>query len=89
MIASSDSNSNQDQVGIIKNHAYSVISAYEFLNDGENTRLLKLRNPWGRGEWNGDWSDSSSLWTDELKSKLGWTGADDGIFFISFTDFLK
>jgi len=26
-----------------------------------------MRNPWGDGEWTGDWSDGSNLWTPELK----------------------
>ena len=26
-------------------------------------KLVKLRNPWGKGEWNGDWSDSCYKWT--------------------------
>jgi len=29
-------------------------------------KLVKLRNPWGGGEWKGDWSDESYLWTKEL-----------------------
>ena len=30
-------------------------------------RLVKLRNPWGKGEWKGDWGDDSWLWTPYLK----------------------
>lgn len=26
-------------------------------------KLVKLRNPWGKGEWKGDWSDESYKWT--------------------------
>lgn len=30
---------------------------------------MEMRNPWGQGgmEWNGDWSDKSPLWTEEIK----------------------
>ncbi|CAN0515836.1 unnamed protein product, partial [Scytosiphon promiscuus] len=27
-------------------------------------RLVRIRNPWSQGEWNGDWSDASTLWED-------------------------
>jgi hypothetical protein len=52
---------------------------------------MKLRNPWGRQEWNGAWSDKSQEWkdaTDDLKKELNFRDADDGIFFMTFEDFL-
>ena len=33
-------------------------------------RLLQLRNPWGKLEWRGDWSDTSSKWTPRLRAEL-------------------
>jgi len=29
-------------------------------------RIIKLRNPWGKGEWTGKWSDSDKIWTSDL-----------------------
>jgi hypothetical protein len=52
-------------------------------------RILQLRNPWGKGEWKGDWSDESNKWTPALKQELGWSDADDGIFWIRIDDFCK
>ena len=51
--------------GLVLGHAYSLIEAVE-VTDGNDQiqKLVKLRNPWGKHEWNGDWSDSSPLWTD-------------------------
>jgi calpain-15 len=47
-------------VGLISDHAYSVISVHEIDNKmHQKLQLLKLRNPWGHQEWTGDWSDSS------------------------------
>jgi calpain-15 len=48
---------------------------------------LKLRNPWGHQEWNGDWSDLSDRWTPELKEKLYGSVKDDGVFFMSLEDY--
>ena len=41
------------------------------------TRLILFfsfsRNPWGAMEWKGDWSDSSSKWTEEMQvSSSNW-----------------
>jgi len=73
------------KMGLIGGHAYSVLSAYE----GDGLKLVKCRNPWGQHEWNGDWSDKSSLWTPELKKKLNYVDADDGSFWMTFDDFKK
>lgn len=57
-----------EQQGIVPGHAYTLLSAAEVLDiNGNTVRLVKLRNPWGSGEWNGDWSDNSPLWTEELR----------------------
>lgn len=71
--------------GFVGGHAYTVLRTYE---DGD-LKLLKLRNPWGEVEWEGDWSDGSKKWTPELMIKLQHTFGDDGIFWISYKDFLK
>ena len=51
--------------------------------------MLKLRNPWGSGEWQGDWSDKSQLWTPQIKQQVKFTEGDDGVFFIEFGDYLQ
>jgi hypothetical protein len=56
-----------DENGLVKNHDYSLIEIHEMIYRGQFLRLLKLRNPWGKVEWKGDWSDSSKLWTTELR----------------------
>ena len=35
------------------------------------TQLIQLRNPWGRYAWNGDWSETSTKWTPEMRKILG------------------
>ena len=46
-----------DRKGIVELHVYSVQKAVEV--DGK--RLLKLKNPWGQGEWKGAWSKLALL----------------------------
>ncbi|KAF2724260.1 cysteine proteinase [Polychaeton citri CBS 116435] len=71
--------------GFVGGHAYAVLQAWE---EGD-LKLLKLRNPWGEVEWEGDWSDGSKLWTADMMTKLNHSFGDDGIFWISYKDFLK
>lgn len=48
----------QSKNGLIKNHAYSVTDLKEFkLAYGAVVHLIRIRNPWGKVEWNGAWSD--------------------------------
>ena len=67
MVASTGQGENRNAEGVISGHAYSLISIHELKHRGKDIKLLKLRNPWGSGEWQGDWSDNSPLWTPQLK----------------------
>ncbi|KAH8025388.1 hypothetical protein HPB51_007700 [Rhipicephalus microplus] len=72
-------------VGLRPRHAYSVLD----VQDIDAVRLVRLRNPWGHYAWRGDWSDNSPLWTPEMREALMPHGADDGVFWMSFSDVLK
>lgn len=54
--------------GLVDGHAYSLIGAKEIKDKaGKTVRLCLVRNPWGKKEWSGDWSDGSALWDDVTK----------------------
>ncbi|KAI1749530.1 hypothetical protein F4782DRAFT_533330 [Xylaria castorea] len=74
-----------ERKGIVELHAYSIMRAVEI--DGK--RLVLLKNPWGRGEWRGPWSDGSKEWTAEWLTKLDHRFGDDGNFWISYEDLLR
>jgi len=80
-----------DRDGICYGHAYSVIDAREYSGQEGNFKLIKLRNPWGQGEWNGKWSDSDKRWTPQLKQFFNFTEGirDDGLFYMEFSDFCE
>ena len=80
-----------EYTGLEYGHAYTIINIYTVeINPGEIERLVKIKNPWGNSEFNGDWSDNSQKWTPELKEKCDFPGVnDEGIFYMSFNDFVK
>jgi len=59
----------QSSKGVVGGHAYAVLRTWES-EDGA-LKLVKLRNPWGDTEWEGDWSDGSKLWTPQKMVELG------------------
>ena len=76
-----------EEMGLVPGHAYTILGVYEA--GGE--RLIHIRNPWGSGEWSGDWCDTSDKWTPALRRQVGLQSGDkdDGEFFMSFDDYLK
>ena len=74
-----------EEMGLAPGHAYTVLDLHVI--NGE--KVVRLRNPWGNGEYSGDWSDSSKKWTEELKKKYGLTKKNDGDFFMGYEDYLK
>lgn len=69
--------------GILMRHAYGILDVCQ-LSIG--VTLVKLRNPWGKLEWTGNWSDNSSLWNAKLRAEAGSSVADDGVFFMAVDD---
>ena len=52
--------------------------------------LVRLRNPWGKGEWNGPWSERSWEWdslSDRDKELLAIRVRNEGEFWMAFEDF--
>ena len=77
-------------VGLNNGYTYNLLAIYQITNsEGNNVYLFKLRNPWSKGEWSGDWSDKSSLWDSNSKNKVNFSDKEDGIFYMSDNDFFK
>lgn len=79
------------ELGLILEHTYSLTSAKEGTFNGEHLRLVRVRNPWGKGEWKGRYSDNDTTnWTEEKKKYFGFEDSkDDGSFFMHFDDYYK
>nr|XP_031322666.1 calpain-14 isoform X1 [Camelus dromedarius] len=75
--------------GLVDGHAYTLTGIRKVTSKHGPEYLVKLRNPWGKVEWKGDWSDSSRTW--ELLSPkekiLLLRKEDDGEFWMSLRDF--
>jgi len=72
--------------GLIGNHSYSVLRAVPC----NGKRFVVVRNPWGKSEWTGRWSDGSKEWSQEwleYLSELGHQFGDDGQFVMECTSF--
>ena len=78
------------KMGLITNHAYSVIGTAVLKKpNGNEIQLIKMKNMWGTNEWIGDWSDKSLKWTQEFKQAVGLKEKEDGIFWMSYDDYLQ
>ncbi|KAJ8405230.1 hypothetical protein AAFF_G00322210 [Aldrovandia affinis] len=86
--------------GLVRGHAYSVTSIRKvrlghglqaFFNT-EKMFLIRMRNPWGKTEWNGAWSDSSKEWErvgSVERNALGLTVKNNGEFWMAFNDWCR
>ncbi|XP_069105920.1 calpain-D-like [Argopecten irradians] len=76
------------KLGLISCHAYSLLD----VQDVQGNQLVRIRNPWGRESWNGDWSDGSKKWSTisaSSKKELNPTENENGIFWMGLDDFMK
>ncbi|CAD7940849.1 unnamed protein product [Amoebophrya sp. A120] len=89
--------------GIVQNHAYSVLKAHVLPNSPYHgtqtpTRLLYLKNPWGRCQWKGRFGPRDPVWetlNEEFKNahlppgNNGTGKTDDGYFWMEWKDVLQ
>ena len=61
---------------------------YIQMNNVENVQIiLKIRNIWGKINWEGEWSNSYKFWDDDLKKKLRYDPNDEQSFYMNLRDF--
>ena len=85
-----------EEYGLVPFRAYIILEVIEVMSKYKKVKLIHLRNLWGNGdEWSGDWCNSSSLWTPELRSICHVPELEDqknistGTFWMSIDDFSK
>ena len=91
---SSTGSTTVSQMGIVQGHAYAILKLVQVRDMRGQHKLIQLRNPWGKSrsnaEWQGAWNDKDSQnWTQRTKAKAGFTAGQDGIFWMSFEDFVE
>jgi len=85
-----DENGNLEEgmgnAGILFNHAYGI----QQIREVDGLQLIRIRNPWGSGEWTGKFADEDDAWDDHkgLKEKLNYTfNSNDGNWYMRYDDF--
>ena len=69
-------------------HAFTILGICTVEKNGQEVKLIKVRNPWGEEEYKGPWSDQSGEWTPDLRKdverKLGdaLKPNNEGIYFM-------
>lgn len=72
--------------GLISGHAYSLLKIIKIKDE----TLVKMRNPWGKLVWKGDWSFNCKNWTKDLRNKYNYNKCpEDGSFYMNWHDFRK
>lgn len=92
---------NGSPCGLVLNHAYGISDVIEFEDSldqkNKSVKLLRLRNPWGKSEWNGAWSSNSEEGKKYKQSLINYINtlppeeqfdldADDGTFLMHYDD---
>jgi len=86
--AGSDTN---DTDGIVDGHAYTILSCIDSAG-GSKYDMVKVRNPWGKGEFkSGMWDDDGPGWGQhpEVEAACKPKRLPDGIFWLDKEEFFK
>ena len=75
-----------EKYGLSTGHAYSIVYPQKWKE--KKIFLMKLRNPWGKNEWKGNWSDHSPCWTEECIKYFKYSKTKDGTLWIELNDLI-
>ncbi len=93
-----------DSLGLVPGHAYTLVhlqlnqidGAVLIDTDGQENRIVKLRNPWGKVEWLGRASENdSSFWNSIVESRekknmfRNMGTKNEGMFLMTFEDYCQ
>eukprot|EP00466_Bigelowiella_natans_P011466 jgi/Bigna1/78372/fgenesh1_pg.54_\ len=74
------------KTGLAPSHAYSCLQVKE----GAGIKLVKIRNPWGTGEWRGPYCDfDTKNWTPEARAAFHPEFKEDGLFHMPWEQVTK
>ena len=85
-------------LGLVYSNLSSIISFHVSINykyDCTSSKLSycaiysRIRNPWGRTEFTGDFGARSDVWTSKLLKILDRGQKNDGTFILTYHDFLR
>lgn len=86
-----DGPDDQDTDGIVDGHAYTVLAVSHDI-EGSGVNLVKVRNPWGHGEFkSGRFDDDGPGWSEypDVKEHCKPVQANDGIFWLEEHEFFE
>ncbi|XP_029656323.2 calpain-A-like, partial [Octopus sinensis] len=92
ILGAGETTEGETKEGLFTIHAYCLIKLMKVQYQGKEVGLVKLRNPWGKKEWNGPWSDSSEEWNglkEEERKRMNLEVKDDGEFWMDINDVVK
>ncbi|XP_078268158.1 calpain-5-like [Rhinoraja longicauda] len=81
-------------LGLKFDHSYSVTNMQKVRlgHTADKLFMIKMRNPWGKVEWFGPWSDSSQDWkrvNGKECERIGVDVKNDGEFWMTFRDWCE
>ncbi|CAL1535592.1 unnamed protein product, partial [Lymnaea stagnalis] len=82
----------KDSRGMVSNHSYVITGVEEVPYIDRAAKIIRIRNPWGDTEWQGEWCDGGDEWQrvpETVKRELNLSTKDDGEFWMSFNDFKR
>jgi len=70
-------------LGLVPNHAYTLLEVKEKKGAKRMQKLVKVRNPWGRLEWIGGVGTTSNVMSGSVIAK------GEGVFYMNFEEFYR